>query len=166
VHISVSCLRHESTPGVVFCAFIPIFQSYDPFFLAAYNSSNVEVQYLLVTFGIPMSVVQIRPDGDLIGEPNQQYLQGRRVLEAKRKRCELNDTSNSNFMSNSKNIIEFPSPKDIVLGRGRPFQGFSGNKQLTKLVEAKRLSYQAREDRFEKTSITMEIVKKVKENDG
>jgi hypothetical protein len=130
-----------------------------------------------MTFGIPMGAIPMRSDGSLIDEINQQYLQKRRVIEAGRKQLRLepppppllSSSSSSSSQANqqhSKLFIESPGPNDILLGRGRPFQEFSGNQILMELVDAQRSYYQSVDDRFEKTCLTMGIVKKAKDGGG
>jgi hypothetical protein len=110
-----------------------------------------------MTFGIPIDCIPMRPDGSLKKEINQQFLEKRRSIEAERQWVRLDN----NAKADSKKLIESPDPNDISLGRD-----FSGNQVLAGLVDIQRAYYQSIDDSFEKTCLSMEIVKKLKENGG
>ena len=65
----------------------------------------------------------------------------------------------------AKNIIEFPTSQDILLGRGRPYQEYPGNLALSEIIEQHRQRYQLA-NRFEKTCISKMVVQIVKEQRG
>jgi hypothetical protein len=126
------------------------------FFCFRFPGSNTEVQYDLMTFGIPMSVIQINPDGSLKKELNERYLRDRRKKEANFKRQEDIEAKR----------IHYPLPNDVLLGRGRPYQEYAGNQRLAMVVELNRDKYQQATKRFEKTCTSLDVVKFIQESKG
>jgi hypothetical protein len=125
-------------------------------FYFRFPGSNTEVQYDLMTFGIPMSVIPINPDGSLKKELNERYLRERRKKEADFKRQEDIDAKR----------IHYPLPHDVLLGRGRPYQEYAGNQRLAMVVELHRGKYQQAAKRFEKTCTSLDVVKSIQESNG
>ena len=64
-----------------------------------------------------------------------------------------------------KKKIEFPTNRDILLGRGRPYQEYPGNVALSEIIEPHRQQYQSA-NRFDKTCISKMVVQIVKEQLG
>lgn len=62
--------------------------------------------------------------------------------------------------------VLYPLPNDVILGRGRPYQEYVGNQKLARIVERYRMAYQRAADRFEKTCISMDVVKSVYASGG
>ena len=58
-----------------------------------------------------------------------------------------------------------PSPADVLLGRGRPFQSHPGNQRMLQLIGVRRPQYLER-DRRGKNEIIMEVIRTVKELGG
>ena len=141
-----------------------------------------------MTFGISKQAIPIRNDGILKEELNKVFLRERRDIEAERS---MNNSATPNIQqqhqgplsqqqnsgggggggttattSSGRTIIEYPGPNDVLLGRGRPFQEYIGNRQFISLVEAERERYQRTEDKFEKTCISIDIVKKIQDIGG
>ena len=61
-------------------------------------------------------------------------------------------------------MVEYPSSNDVLLGRGRPFQVW--NCHLSELIKMHRERYEGAPSRFEKTCISIDIVKTVKSTGG
>lgn len=121
--------------------------------------SHLEVQYALMTFGIPMKSIPIRDDGTLKPEINEQYLRERQIKDKEFRRREEDESLRGG-------VILYPNLNDVLLGRGRPFQQYAGNQRLNRMVDAHREQYQRIIDRFEKTCLSMDIVKLVQESGG
>jgi hypothetical protein len=77
-----------------------------------------------MTRGIPLSVLPITPDGERKKE--KSYVTDRLKKEAKWKMQQR---------TSSDGWIDFPLPKNVWLGRGRPFQDYPGIQSLAKMVE-------------------------------
>ena len=105
-----------------------------------------------MTFGIPKSLLPIDSQGNLINSVIENYKNERIRIEEQRR-------------MDSLGVIDFPSPEDILLGRGRPYQGYSGNLKLAEIIESHRRVYQQAR-RFDKTCIAMQIVNTIKMNKG
>ena len=118
--------------------------------------SDIEAQYALLTFGIPVAALPIHKDGSLVDKISQNYITERRSIEAIR----------AQQQNLPKKYVDYPSFNDILLGRGRPYQEYCGNQILMNLVEDERQYYQSVTDKFEKTCVTMSIVSKIKNDIG
>ena len=70
---------------------------------------------MLKSFGIPVESFPLDADGRGFLEYHFKYLEERKNIEMERKQEEM-----SKF---DRNKIVAPSRKDILLGRGRPYQG-------------------------------------------
>ena len=121
--------------------------------------SHLEVQYALMTFGLPMKSIPIRDDGTLKPELNEQYLRERHEKDKKFRRQEEDESRNGG-------IILYPNPNDVLLGRGRPFQQYTGNQRFNRIIDVHRERYQKIGDRFEKTCLSMDVVKLVQDSGG
>ena len=121
--------------------------------------SHLEVQYALMTFGIPMQCSPIMADGTLKPNIYEEYLKERKEKEEKYK---IEQEEQEKKMGH----VLYPLSNDVLLGRGRPYQEYVGNLRLAKLVEQHRPTYQRAADRFEKTCISMDVVKLVYESGG
>ena len=117
--------------------------------------TDLEVQYSLMTFGIPSEALPVNPDGTLKVQWLFQQICHQRENDAKRMEQEA---------QKSKGCILFPSNNDILLGRGRPFQGFPGNLRLAKVLDAHRERYQNATEHLEKSIIAASIVKTMQES--
>ena len=79
-------------------------------------------------------------------------------------------------------VVLYPEPKDVLIGRGRPYHEYAGTRQLLELIESELERYyhydnnsdnqdattavKTSNDRFWKTCINIEIVKKIQELGG
>ena len=62
-------------------------------------------------------------------------------------------------------VIEVPLSRDVVLGRGYPYQQFPGNLRLAILIDQHRATYQS-SNRPNKTAISNMIVQAIKRSNG
>lgn len=115
-----------------------------------FYGSHLECQFYLMTFGIPKVDLLVDEEGNVKVEFAQRYFEKRRQIEAVYKKA-------------SSERIDYPTSRDILLGRGKPYQEFSGNVLLAIAIDARRDEY-ARADRFEKTCISIEISKQLTES--
>ena len=90
----------------------------------------------------------------------QQEREKREQLERGKALSDDTDSSSTNV------IFPYPLERDVLLGRGRPYQEWPGNVHLVKLVDEVRDQYLEATDRFDKTLLTMDIVAKVQADGG
>jgi hypothetical protein len=127
-----------------------------------------------MTFGIPTSVIPVQDDGRVDLTHHLQWIQNRRKLEASRQRRQLQppstvptplegSQSTTDPMSDSSvgtsvscNVF-LPTTKDVLFGRGKPFQQHPGNIRLSLMLDSMRERYNAA-SRHEKTMLAMDIV--------
>ena len=104
----------------------------------------------------------------------QWHLARRRRQERRQKereQNELQDLLSSSHISDDchgrhQPIILYPSEYDVLLGRGRPFQEWAGNKYLVRCVDDVRDKYTNLSDKFEKTLLTMDVLAKIHDKGG
>jgi hypothetical protein len=109
-----------------------------------------------MTFGIPIASVNL--EGPQTAEVHEQYIQERLKKEDEWRRREEEERP--------KDCIVYPRTTDILLGRGRPYQDYSGNQRLARTIDSYREEYSQANDTFEKTCITMNVVKRIHELKG
>jgi hypothetical protein len=68
--------------------------------------------------------------------------------------------------SKSSKFIAYPTHQDVLLGRGRPYHVFPGNKRLGDMVDLYRDRYKQMTERLEKTIISMEVVQRIQDSGG
>jgi hypothetical protein len=110
-----------------------------------------------MTFGIPLAELPMNADGSLKMELYHRYIQERVDKEAEWKCQESNQ---------SKQYVAFPNRKDILLGRGKPYQDYHGHQRLAQIVDLYRERYRKATERFEKMCISTYVVKRIQESGG
>ena len=80
------------------------------------KGSHVECQYALMTFGIPQAALPISDNGDIALGCLEHFLDRRKQIEDELIGSHLDQQHPSE-------LIEYPQSADVVLGRGRPYQG-------------------------------------------
>ena len=63
------------------------------------------------------------------------------------------------------NHILYPLENDVLLGRGRPYQEFSGNKKLASIIQQRKEEYQT-SSKLQKTELTNVILQEIKASGG
>eukprot|EP00339_Tiarina_fusa_P004947 CAMPEP_0117025988 /NCGR_PEP_ID=MMETSP0472-20121206/19143_1 /TAXON_ID=693140 ORGANISM="Tiarina fusus, Strain LIS" /NCGR_SAMPLE_ID=MMETSP0472 /ASSEMBLY_ACC=CAM_ASM_000603 /LENGTH=485 /DNA_ID=CAMNT_0004732857 /DNA_START=14 /DNA_END=1471 /DNA_ORIENTATION=- len=124
--------------------------------------SDVEVQYALQSYGITCPLAEKSIHGrDTFIELHQRHTERRLFKDRQEMEQMLQE-------SEATGIIPYPSPNDVLVGRGVPYQNFSGNRRLNDLIESKFLNdYNATAmDKFEKTCLYLDVIKTVKETLG
>ena len=116
--------------------------------------SPIEIQYSLLACGIPEPPVNM--DGTLKMDLYEQYLRETWEKESKMKETTL--------VTSDEDKVLYPSPKDVLLGRGKPFQEFPGNLRMMEHVDFYRLQYIKTDERLEKSCISSIIVKQLQES--
>ena len=154
--------------------------------LRAHQGSRMESQCALMQFGIPLKDAPMFEKLSDFRKYNHRYLEDRRRLESPKKRLPA-ETSNTTDEQNipldldrnikatasphptatsETEIILYPSEYDVLLGRGRPYQDYSGNQYLTKLVDVIRHCYLETNDRHEKRYLGMSVMAQIESKGG
>jgi hypothetical protein len=102
-----------------------------------------------------MDALPVDKSGNLEKEQYKAYLQERREKEARK--------PESSSWGNKR--VELPSIHDVLLGRGRPYQDYPGNKQMASKINELRDEYRF-STRMNKTDLALLVVKAIKESKG
>lgn len=79
---------------------------------------------------------------------------------------ELSRNNSTNKPNNHDDlVVAFPSPADVLLGKGRSVQEFSGNQALNRMI-GRRFEEYCSVEKLGKTGITLEIVKHIQQEGG
>ena len=124
------------------------------------SGSAIEMRYSLLTFGIHCEGLLPTVGGEdekpaILKEFYERRLEIERCHEEQR----LKDEARTE-------IIIFPENVDVLLGRGRPYQDFIGNRRFAELIDSQIKRFQSCESQFEKTCVILDVVKQVKNNKG
>ena len=111
-----------------------------------------------MTFGIPkealpVNIVDGTPTVDAFHADNEAEI----LLERERYRQQIEGMDD--------NHILYPLDNDVLLGRGRPYQEFSGNKKLAAIIQQRKEEYQA-SGKLQKTELTTVILHEIKSSGG
>eukprot|EP00339_Tiarina_fusa_P009864 CAMPEP_0117054296 /NCGR_PEP_ID=MMETSP0472-20121206/37631_1 /TAXON_ID=693140 ORGANISM="Tiarina fusus, Strain LIS" /NCGR_SAMPLE_ID=MMETSP0472 /ASSEMBLY_ACC=CAM_ASM_000603 /LENGTH=443 /DNA_ID=CAMNT_0004769833 /DNA_START=135 /DNA_END=1467 /DNA_ORIENTATION=- len=90
-----------------------------------HSGSHTELQYNLMTFGLPMDVFPVSTEGEVKN--------GMEKWIAKRQRKEQ---SLFNNVLQDFNRVDVPGRWDVLVGKGKPFQRHVGNVRLRAMVES------------------------------
>jgi len=112
--------------------------------------TDMEIIYNLMTFGIPAEALPVNLNGSLRLEAHRDYV--RRMKNA--------DNTDDNI-----DRIHVPGKYDVLLGRGKPLQKYSGNLNYHYIIETYHDRYEAAAKGV-KAELAMEIVKKIKAQGG
>jgi hypothetical protein len=115
------------------------------------------MQYSLMTFGIQCKEMLFAGEGKT--SLHDEYLRRRRERDAimEDQRFQEEDISG---------IVQYPERNDVLIGRGRPFHEYNGTRRLIDMIDSELDRYYGANDRFVKTCIDIEIVKKIEEANG
>jgi hypothetical protein len=109
-----------------------------------------------MTFGITSDIMPIDMQGTLNVERFHQEVEETR-------RCEEEGERVRHAENSAKKQLEYPTTLDVLLGRGRPYQKFPGNLQLSNMIDARQAAYQVATQQLEKTAISNDIIVAIKE---
>lgn len=116
-----------------------------------YGTHNVWMNELM-TFGIPTDLIPLTASYKIKNKNHLEYLSMRQLSEKMRS---VNQTKTT-FST------ELPTNRDVLLGKGRPIQFFSGNRRLALLIDDYLDQYHNKSSKAEKTALAAAIVQKVK----
>lgn len=113
--------------------------------------SDMEAVYTLMTFGIPNDVLPMCTNGTVRLQGHKDYVRRMRKTDD----CQDDDT----------NRAVVPGKFDVLLGRGKPLQKYSGNLNYHYIVEGYHERYETAA-KGDKADLAMEIVKKINSQGG
>lgn len=125
--------------------------------------SNLEIQYGLLSYGIQIPPQLLERDETFKHAMIESYLTKQRELDAQRLD---NENAPTRRDENGSTLILAPSPMDVLLGKGRAFQEFSGNLHMNRLVDHSLEAYKSAASKAHKTAIAIEIVRDIHNSGG
>ncbi len=108
-----------------------------------------------MSFGIPTEALPISSDGEIKTNWQKKWMTARRKKEM-----------NMELYGNNFGRIDFPTNKDVLLGKGRPIQKHPGNVYLRNLVHSHTASYFLADSKTAKSTFTWKIVDDIKNKGG
>jgi len=127
------------------------------FHFRSHYGSDLEVMYSLRSFGIILDI-EMLSDENYVANAVNKYIEERRKIESVRKEEELKLLQQGKVM--------YPCPRDVLLGRGRPYQSFSGNTRMAQYVLEGADEYQSIAGKGQKMSFSLGIVRRIQEEGG
>ena len=123
--------------------------------------SKLEIQYNLMTFGINLRDCLDPGCGVLSRSGIDVYLKERRQQEAASRQRE------NELLASSPGAVLYPTSKDVLMGRGRPFITWPGNVRLPQRVIPHLDQYMAMRDIFSgKAAIVMDVLDEIQAEGG
>ena len=142
---------------------------------------EIECLYALMEYGIAHGIVPVDSNGVLQKSDFLQFVERRRLSEGNAKNLnksegkfannessseeDNNPTEDSSTQQSSTASLEAPSSRDVLLGRGKPYQDFAGNIFFGQLIDQYLERHNAAQ-KFEKTIISMSIVQTIRNRNG
>ncbi|KAL3920690.1 MAG: hypothetical protein SGILL_003131 [Bacillariaceae sp.] len=109
----------------------------------------------LMSFGIPSDLIPYTQSYKIKTKNHQEYLSMRiKVEEMLARDPNISEAT----------LIDLPTRSDVLLGKGKPIQFSSGNLRLMTIVDGYLDQYHNKCNKKEKTDLTFEIVRMVKES--
>lgn len=121
--------------------------------------SETESRYVLQQFGIdlPESSCEASPEYRL--QVMEEYIEGRKVIESM--------FHDDNVAGLSDGIdCHYPNPRDVLIGRGHPYQNFAGSRRVLKLVDENLDKYRGESSYRSKSTLAANIVNQIKNEGG
>jgi hypothetical protein len=115
--------------------------------------THTEVQYILMTFGLPVTVFPMTSGGELKVANHLKWIKKRKVKEEMLASFGVFDK------------VDVPNLNDVLVGKGKPCQQHSGNLRLRHLVELRMADYIVVR-KSEKKNFTQEIVQTIQKSSG
>jgi hypothetical protein len=127
--------------------------------LVCYLSSGTctEVQYELMTFGIPTTVLPLNTEGVVSLEYHKKWIEQRRQIEeARRKDSALPQSV----------VHKIPQTHDVLFGRDKMAQQHPGNARYLNMIESTQDRYDAAPTKAFRTIVATEILVAIKSHGG
>ena len=110
----------------------------------------MECQYALMSYGISAQMLNVDQDGNIKKSMVADYIARHSTRDSQ--------SIDASTACGDFSTIEMATDKDVLLGRGKPYQNHPGNVQLKKLIDARREEFNGA-PKFQKTVISWEILK-------
>jgi hypothetical protein len=143
------CYDDEKLRGLFYVAMY-VFQKAARIRCRFHLGTDMEIIYTLMTFGIPNETLPVSFNGSLRLESHRDY------VRKMKKSYELDDDIDR---------IIVPGKYDVLLGRGKPLQKYSGNLNYHYVIEGYHDRYEAAAKGL-KAELAKEIVKKIHDRGG
>lgn len=125
-----------------------------------HEGSATEVQYGLLSFGLPTKSLPVTYEGELKVSSHLKWIQRRHFRDkAYYEACRLGQEF-------SFNGVDLPWPRDVLLGRGKTVQEHFGNAYLRSIAVAPLIEKYKNAVKSDKNSVGMEVVKSTKDEGG
>jgi hypothetical protein len=109
----------------------------------------------LVSFGIPHDVIPFSQSFRIKTKNHLEYVS----MRIKAEEILARDSN-----TQTESLIDLPTRSDVLLGKGKPIQFSSGNQRLMTVVDGYLDQYHSKCNKQEKTALTFEIVRMLKES--
>ena len=109
-----------------------------------------------MTYGIPVQVLPMTLDGDILCDNHKLWLEERRHWEE----CRRSDNHQKELR------CAIPGPKDVLFGRDKISRSHTGNIRYYHLIATRQEQYDSAVSKDEKFIIASDIVLKIKESGG
>ena len=136
--------------------------------------NHIECQYELLRYGIPAELFLFDHEGNMKHGIIDMCIQ--QIQNESNKYFPTTTTTTTTDVATAEHhpssccgcgcggcCIEIAKDTDVLLGRGVPYQKHPGNVKLSKLIEERMEEFISASSKFEKTILTWEIVKKMKD---
>ena len=133
--------------------------------LASKLGADQEVQYELMRFGIAPGLLPVDSAGSYLEDDFERYLEDRKSNEDQKSQEREKRLNDGRSGSSDEFRTDYATERDVILGRGKPYQDHPGNLKLANYIEEYRSAY-VKADRLEKTCISWKIVQHVKNLNG
>ncbi|MGK3735664.1 MAG: hypothetical protein ACI90V_002505, partial [Bacillariaceae sp.] len=149
------CYDDEKLRAVFFVAMV-VFEKAARIRSRFHLGTEMEIIYTLMTFGIPNEALPVSFSGSLRLDNHQDYIRRMRKED---------DESKTSSNGNVVRRIIVPAQYDVLLGRGKPLQKFSGNINYHYVIEGYHDHYE-KASKQEKTELAMTIVDDIRSQGG
>lgn len=157
-----------------------------------HSGSDLEVQYNLMTFGIPTNLLPVSKTGEVSVNQHLKFLEERRHAESLEEYMEggddifdaFVDTEDVNTVagmeadamaslqtkeptrSDTSSEVVLPSTVDVISGRGKGLQDHEGNLRYRAIVERYRHTYETTTEKGGKGKIIIAVVQEINASGG
>jgi hypothetical protein len=149
------CYDDEKLRAVIFVAMV-VFQKAARIRTRFHLGTDMEIIYTLMTFGIPNEALPVSFSGSLRLENHRDFIRRMRKED---------DESKTSSNGNVVRRIIVPSQFDVLLGRGKPLQKYSGNINYHYVIGGYHDHYEEA-SKQEKTELAMTIVNNIHSQGG
>mmetsp|Transcript_24573 Transcript_24573/g.68494 ORF Transcript_24573/g.68494 Transcript_24573/m.68494 type:complete len:362 (-) Transcript_24573:269-1354(-) len=136
--------------------------------------THQECLYHLLSFGVPPQSFPVNQHGEIMKESFQRKAERFIANEVHSPRtiariaCEQGENKEDDRSTEEVAGIDFPTSLDVVLGKGRPFQDWPGNIELTNLIDThyRPIYAQKGSDQRAKYAVTIDVIRHIHSTGG